>query len=65
MVLVVEDNGRGFDRSVRPSSSDHGIGLLGMQERAAFISAALEIESSPGSGTTVFVRVPLASPTRA
>ena len=36
-----------------------GLGLLGMQERAALIGGKVEIESSPGNGTTVYVRVPV------
>jgi signal transduction histidine kinase len=30
-----------------------------MQERATLAGGSLEIESSPGAGTTVFVRIPL------
>jgi len=33
-----------------------GMGLIGMRERASLIGATLLIESSPGEGTTVFVR---------
>ena len=32
------------------------MGLIGMRERAALIGATLLVESSPGEGTTVFVR---------
>jgi signal transduction histidine kinase len=28
-----------------------------MRERAALVGAVLEVESTPGSGTTIFVRV--------
>jgi signal transduction histidine kinase len=55
VVLLVEDDGVGFD----PARSDlaaQGIGLLGMRERAGLIGAALEIESRPGEGTTIFLR---------
>ena len=31
-----------------------------MQERATLAGGSVEIESSPGAGTTVFVRLPLA-----
>jgi signal transduction histidine kinase len=30
-----------------------------MHERAALVGGTLEIESAPGSGTTIFVRVPV------
>jgi signal transduction histidine kinase len=35
------------------------LGLLGMQERAAFIGGSVTIESAPGRGTSVFLRAPL------
>ena len=56
-VLVVEDDGIGFDRTDGAALS--GFGLDGMRERAALIGAELQIESAPGKGTTVFLRAPL------
>ena len=60
IVLVVEDNGVGFDLDkVRPNrASGRGFGLVGMRERAAIIGGKVELESAPGKGTTVFVSVP-------
>ena len=55
--LIVEDDGVGFD----PGGVDadrRGFGLLGMQERAALVGATLQIESAPGEGTTILVRMP-------
>jgi signal transduction histidine kinase len=55
--LIVVDDGVGFD----PAEIDgdrRGFGLLGMQERAALVGASLEIESAPGEGTTILVRMP-------
>lgn len=57
VVLIVEDNGSGFDHETRLNTTE-GIGLIGMRERANLIGGALEIESVPRKGTTVFVRVP-------
>ncbi|HXW07996.1 MAG TPA: chemotaxis protein CheB [Vicinamibacterales bacterium] len=57
-VLVIEDNGIGFDHRHRPARGDTEVGLLGMRERAALIGGALEIETSPGHGTTVYVTLP-------
>jgi two-component system sensor histidine kinase NreB len=53
---VIEDNGQGFETDA-PEAPGHGFGLIGMRERAALVGAALEIESSPGMGTAVFVRM--------
>jgi two-component system CheB/CheR fusion protein len=58
IVLVVEDNGRGFNPEEKMNRST-GIGLIGMKERAVLIGGAFEIESAPGQGTTLYVRVPL------
>ena len=57
IVLVVEDDGIGFDPSTI-ASDGRGIGLVGMRERAALIGASLQIESVPGDGTSIFVRCP-------
>jgi PAS domain S-box-containing protein len=61
-VLIVEDNGRGFDiEQVKVSEAGRGLGLVGMRERAALVGGTVEVESRPGGGTTVFVRVPVKS----
>ncbi len=54
---IVEDDGEGFEVS-------HGLqsgraGLLGMRERAENLDGHITVESSPGSGTSVFVAIPL------
>jgi PAS domain S-box-containing protein len=55
--LIVEDDGVGFD-PVGVDADRRGFGLLGMQERAALVGATLQIESAPGEGTTILVRMP-------
>jgi PAS domain S-box-containing protein len=61
VMLIVEDDGVGFEAG-HVGTADQGFGLLGMQERAALVGATLEIESAPGSGTTILVRMELAAP---
>jgi two-component system, chemotaxis family, CheB/CheR fusion protein len=56
VVLVIEDDGVGFDVS---TARHVGLGLAGMRERAALVGATLELESSPGKGTAVFLRRPI------
>jgi len=60
LLFVLEDNGRGFvvDESQRRLGGA-GLGLVSMNERAALIGGRLTIESEPGRGTTIFVRVPI------
>jgi signal transduction histidine kinase len=52
---VLEDDGAGFDPG---AIRGDGLGLVGMRERAVLIGGLFEIESAPGKGTTIYVRVP-------
>ena len=52
--LTVRDDGRGFV----PGVADGGLGLNGMAERARLVGGELDIESRPGGGTAVCLRVP-------
>jgi signal transduction histidine kinase len=56
VLLVVEDDGVGFDAATT-GTGGQGFGLMGMQERAALVGATLQIESAPGQGTTIIVRM--------
>ncbi|HET6229368.1 MAG TPA: CheR family methyltransferase [Longimicrobiaceae bacterium] len=57
---ILEDNGAGFDVDATLSAPEKAdrLGLRGMRERIALVGGTLEIESAPGSGTTVYARVP-------
>jgi len=55
--LSVFDNGRGFDTAVL--SGAPGFGIEGMGERARLVRGSFEIESVPGQGTRVSLRVPV------
>ncbi len=60
LVLLIHDNGRGFDQA-DPSLSN-SLGLLGMRERAAILGGQVNIVSAPGKGTTVTAWFQLPSP---
>ncbi len=60
LVLLIRDNGRGFDQA--DSSLSKSLGLLGMRERAAILGGRVNISSAPGKGTTVTAWIPLLSP---
>jgi signal transduction histidine kinase len=55
VVAVVEDDGAGFDPS---DTRADAIGLSGMRERVSLAGGRLQVESSPGAGTTVVAEVP-------
>jgi PAS domain S-box-containing protein len=59
LVLLIRDNGRGFDQA-DPSLSQ-SLGLMGMRERAAILGGRVNISSAPGKGTTVTAWIPLPS----
>ena len=58
--LVVEDDGKGFDASGILSGAQ--LGLVGMRERAHLVGGSMTLESSPGSGTTICITVPIPAP---
>ena len=59
MEVTVQDDGRGFDpNGVAPSSIVEGVGLHSMRERAELLGGSLLVESSPGSGCRVILRIP-------
>jgi signal transduction histidine kinase len=53
--VSVRDDGVGFD----PTDHTDGFGLLGMHERVQLLDGALEVNSSPGNGTTIDARIPI------
>jgi signal transduction histidine kinase len=60
LTVVVADRGRGFDRKTVSRRATGG--LPGMRERTALLGGSLTVNSSPGSGTTVTARLPIADP---
>jgi signal transduction histidine kinase len=59
LIALVEDDGRGFNVAAVRGSRDTGLGLFGMEERASLVGGDLSIESRPGRGTCIRVKVPL------
>jgi signal transduction histidine kinase len=60
VVAEVRDDGRGFDASQEAAAEEVGRrGLVGMRERAASAGGALTVESEPGEGTALTLRMPL------
>lgn len=57
-VLKVRDNGTGFDTNAKQMNS---FGLVGIRERALMLGGTIAINSRPGNGTEIEVRIPAQS----
>jgi signal transduction histidine kinase len=60
ILVVVQDDGRGFD-----TATSKGLGLLGMEERARRLNGTFRVESAPGKGTVAQLVLPLPESTEA
>lgn len=58
IVAEVRDDGRGFAPE-RVQAAGGGLGLLGMQERAVMVGGRVTVDSRPGEGTAVVIRIPV------
>jgi signal transduction histidine kinase len=57
ITLQVRDDGRGFDpASARKPNS---FGIVGLRERAHLVDGVIAIETAPGRGTVIDVRIPI------
>ncbi len=61
LVVVVRDNGRGFDVEAIIENYDQrgSLGMLNMKERAQIVNGTLSLSSQPGQGTTITLQLPL------
>jgi signal transduction histidine kinase len=60
LCLEIRDNGVGFEvGNPAERSPNDGIGMMGMRERAEHLNGTLEVQSVPGKGTAISVRIPL------
>ncbi len=55
LFVMVEDNGNGFDLN----SNTKGYGLLNIEKRMDKLSGSINIDTSPGNGTTVILTIPI------
>lgn len=64
IVITVKDEGKGFDEKMlesRNANIESGRGFFNMYERTEYLNGTLEINSKPGKGTSVVLRVPVSS----
>jgi PAS domain S-box-containing protein len=66
IILRVEDNGRGFDVDARAAAAgqEKRMGLRSMQERVSLLNGEMKLQSKPGRGTKVFIKLPFAEKKR-
>jgi len=55
IALSIRDNGCGFE----PDTENGGFGLMGMSERASRLNGQFTLQSRPGEGTVIEVKVPV------
>ena len=58
VVLTVQDNGRGFATGDPRKPASYG--LVGLRERALLVGGEVHVDSRPGEGTRIELRIPLA-----
>jgi signal transduction histidine kinase len=60
VVVLVEDNGQGFDVAavVARSGQPSGMGLLSMRERVTLLGGSFDLEAAPGKGTCLRFSIP-------
>ncbi len=60
VILLISDDGRGFDPQESGAVGRRGVGLVSMKERAASVGGSIDIRSRPGKGTVIRVELPAA-----
>lgn len=55
LTIMIEDNGKGFD----VKETNFGFGLTHIEKRLINVQGNIEIDSSPGNGTTIIITIPL------
>lgn len=59
LVVIVGDNGRGFDSDEALAQNTRHLGLISMRERALAIRGELRVAARPGEGSRVVLTVPM------
>ena len=59
VVLIIKDNGKGFDIKEAKQKKNKSFGLLGMKERVDLLEGTITIDSKLGLGTFIMIKVPL------
>jgi PAS domain S-box-containing protein len=60
-VIIVDDNGVGFDKEKQNGNNTDGFGLMSIKERLESFKGHLYLKSEPGKGTKAKIEIPLNS----
>lgn len=58
LLCLTKDDGKGFDKE-KTLSASQGLGLRSLESRCEILNGILTLESSPGSGTNYFIKIPV------
>jgi signal transduction histidine kinase len=56
IILVLQDDGRGF--TIEKQLNGDGAGLANLKKRAALLNASMNVQSAPGHGTSITIKMP-------
>jgi len=60
LILIIEDDGVGFDPTHETAATrGGGLGLVGMRERCLLLGGTMSIESAVNKGTVILCRIPI------
>lgn len=57
--LIVQDNGKGFDKLILAKKAQHSFGMLNIEERVNYLQGRFEVQTSPGNGTKYTFNLPV------
>lgn len=57
--LIVQDNGKGFDKMILAKKSQRSFGLLNIEERVNYLNGKFDLQTSPGKGTKYTFSLPV------
>lgn len=57
--LIVQDNGKGFDKATLAKKAQRSFGLLNIEERVSYLKGRFELQTAPGKGTKYIFHLPV------
>ncbi len=57
--LIVQDNGKGFDKLILAKKAQHSFGMLNTEERVHYLQGRFDVQTSPGNGTKYTFNLPV------